>query len=65
VSGLIDDAGYAPVDLGGVNDCGVMEAPRRAGAVYGEEYPLPDAAGVVEAVRSGRAIPSTPQYGEG
>ena len=25
---LIRDAGYEPVDLGGVDDCAVMEAPR-------------------------------------
>jgi predicted dinucleotide-binding enzyme len=64
VSSLLDDAGYQPVDLGGVDDCGVMEAPRRAGAVYGEEYRRSDAAEVVEAVRSGRAIPPTPEYEE-
>jgi predicted dinucleotide-binding enzyme len=29
VAGLIDDAGFAPVDLGGTADCAVMEAPRR------------------------------------
>jgi 8-hydroxy-5-deazaflavin:NADPH oxidoreductase len=37
VAGLIDDAGFAPVDMGGVADAAPMEAPRRAGAVYGEE----------------------------
>jgi 8-hydroxy-5-deazaflavin:NADPH oxidoreductase len=40
----------------------VMEAPRRAGAVYGEEYRREDALAVVEAVRAGRPIPPTPQY---
>jgi predicted dinucleotide-binding enzyme len=37
VAGLVDDAGFQPVDLGGSASCAVMEAPRRAGAVYGEE----------------------------
>ena len=62
VAGLIEDAGFAPVDLGGTAGCTVMEAPRRPGAVYGEEYRLPDATAVVEAVRAGRPIPPTPQY---
>jgi hypothetical protein len=39
-----------------------MEAPRRPGAVYDEEYRLPDAQLVVEAVRDGRPIPRTPRY---
>jgi len=63
VSGLIGDAGYVAVDLGGTEHCAVMEAPRREGAVYGEEYRLPDARAVVEAVRAGRPIPPTPSYG--
>jgi 8-hydroxy-5-deazaflavin:NADPH oxidoreductase len=62
VAGLIDDAGFAPVDLGGTADCAVMEAPRRPGAVYGEEYRLADAQAVTEAVRERRAIPPTPRY---
>jgi len=62
VAGLIEDAGFVPVDLGGTAGCAVMEAPRRAGAVYGEEYRPADAAAVVEAVRDGRAIPPAPQY---
>jgi 8-hydroxy-5-deazaflavin:NADPH oxidoreductase len=37
VAGLIDDAGFTPVDMGGIADAAPMEAPRRAGAVYGEE----------------------------
>jgi predicted dinucleotide-binding enzyme len=37
VGGLIDDAGFTPVDLGAIADAAPMEAPRRAGAVYGEE----------------------------
>jgi 8-hydroxy-5-deazaflavin:NADPH oxidoreductase len=63
VADLIRDAGYEPVDLGGTDGCAVMEAPRRDGAVYGEEYRLPEAEQVVEAVRAGRPIPPTPGYG--
>jgi 8-hydroxy-5-deazaflavin:NADPH oxidoreductase len=62
VAGLIEDAGFAPVDLGGTAGCAVMEAPRRPGAVYGEEYRAADAQAVVEAVRDGRPIPPAPQY---
>jgi predicted dinucleotide-binding enzyme len=62
VMGLISDAGYAPVDLGSNADAAVMEAPRRPGAVYGEEYRLPDAEPVVKAVKAGREIPPTPSY---
>jgi 8-hydroxy-5-deazaflavin:NADPH oxidoreductase len=63
VMGLIADAGYAPVDLGGIAECDVMEMPRRPGAVYGEEYRLPDAEKVVAAVKAGEEIPPTPSYG--
>jgi predicted dinucleotide-binding enzyme len=63
VAGLIEDMGYVPVDLGGTATCGVMEAPRRHGAVYGEEYRAADAGAVVHAVREGREIPPTPAYG--
>ena len=62
VAGLIEDTGFVPVDLGDIASCAVMEAPRRPGAVYGEEYRLADAKKVVDAVRAGRAIPPTPQY---
>ncbi len=62
VAGLIEDAGFAPVDFGGTAGCAVMEAPRRPGAVYGEEYHLADATAVVDAVRAGRPIPATPHY---
>jgi 8-hydroxy-5-deazaflavin:NADPH oxidoreductase len=62
VSDLIESMGYQPVDLGGTAGCEVMEAPRRPGAVYGEEYRLPDALAVAEAVTSGRPIPPTPSY---
>jgi 8-hydroxy-5-deazaflavin:NADPH oxidoreductase len=43
VSGLIEDSGFAPFDLGGLADAAVMEAPRRQGAVYGEEFHYADA----------------------
>jgi predicted dinucleotide-binding enzyme len=36
VAGLIDDAGFIPVDMGGTAAAGPMEAPRRPGAVYHE-----------------------------
>jgi 8-hydroxy-5-deazaflavin:NADPH oxidoreductase len=62
VMGLIADAGYAPVDVGTNADAAVMEAPRRPGAVYGEEYRLPDAEKVVEAVAAGKEIPPPPSY---
>jgi hypothetical protein len=39
-----------------------MEAPRREGAVYGEEYREAEARAAVEAVRAGRPIPPTPVY---
>lgn len=63
VAGLIEDAGFLPVDLGGTAACAVMEAPRRPGSVYGEEYRAADAAAVVQALRAGRQIPPTPRYG--
>jgi 8-hydroxy-5-deazaflavin:NADPH oxidoreductase len=62
VSDVIGAMGYQPVDLGGTADCEVMEAPRRPGAVYGEEYRLPDALAVVEAVKAGAPIPPAPTY---
>jgi predicted dinucleotide-binding enzyme len=62
VMGLIADAGYAPVDVGTNADAAVMESPQRPGAAYGEEYRLPDAEKVVEAVRAGEEIPPTPVY---
>lgn len=62
VAQLIEEMRYVPVELGGTRDCAVMEAPRRSGAVYGEEYRLPEALAVVEAVRAGRPIPPTPVY---
>jgi 8-hydroxy-5-deazaflavin:NADPH oxidoreductase len=49
VSKLIDDAGFAPVDVGGLADASVMEAPRRDGAVYGEEFTEQEAREFLEA----------------
>jgi hypothetical protein len=63
VAGLIRDAGFEPADVGGLADASVMEAPRREGSVYGEEYRPADARAVVEAVRAGRPIPPAPSYG--
>ena len=63
VAGLIEDAGFLPVDVGGTADAAVMESPRRPGAVYGEEYRAEDAQAVVDAVKQGRPIPPTPVYG--
>ena len=37
VGQLIDDGGFTPVDVGGLDEATPMEAPRRDGAVYGEE----------------------------
>jgi len=65
VSGLIEDAGFVAVDVGGTADCSVMEAPRRPGAVYGEQYRLADALAVVEALHAGQPIPPTPRYADG
>jgi 8-hydroxy-5-deazaflavin:NADPH oxidoreductase len=62
VAGLITDSGFVPVDLGGTADAAVMEAPRRPGAVYGEEYRERDAQAVVAAVRAGQPLPPTPSY---
>jgi hypothetical protein len=62
VAKLIEDAGFAAVDLGSNADAAVMEAPRRPGSVYGEEYRLPEARAVAEAVHQGHEIPPTPHY---
>jgi predicted dinucleotide-binding enzyme len=62
VAQLIEDAGYIPVDFGGTKTCQLMEAPRRKGAVYGEEYRESDAAEVIAALRHGRPIPPLPKY---
>jgi len=52
VSGLIDDAGFTPVDMGGTVDAAPMEAPRREGAVYGEELHERDARDFVARMRT-------------
>jgi 8-hydroxy-5-deazaflavin:NADPH oxidoreductase len=52
VAGLIDDAGFTPVDIGGTADAAPMEAPRRAGAVYGEEVHEDEARAFVARLRS-------------
>jgi predicted dinucleotide-binding enzyme len=52
VAGLIDDAGFTPVDMGGSADAAPMEAPRRPGAVYGEEVHEPEARAFVAKLRS-------------
>jgi 8-hydroxy-5-deazaflavin:NADPH oxidoreductase len=62
VAALIEDAGFDPVDAGTSAESAILEAPRRPGAVYGEEYRLPDARAAVEAARAGRPIPPTPAY---
>jgi 8-hydroxy-5-deazaflavin:NADPH oxidoreductase len=62
VAKLIDDAGFAAVDLGPNAVAAVMEAPRRPGSVYGEEYRLPEARAVADAVLQDHQIPPTPQY---
>jgi 8-hydroxy-5-deazaflavin:NADPH oxidoreductase len=62
VMGLITDAGYVAVDLGGTADAAVIEAPGGPGTVYGEEYRLPEAEKVVDAVKAGNEIPPTPSY---
>jgi predicted dinucleotide-binding enzyme len=61
VSGLIEEIGFAPVDVGGLDET-VADAPRRDGAVYGEEYRPPEAAEVVAALQAGERIPPTPDY---
>lgn len=62
VAALIVDAGFAPADLGSLADAAPMEAPRRPGALYGEEYRPAQAAEAIEALRAGRPIPPAPQY---
>jgi 8-hydroxy-5-deazaflavin:NADPH oxidoreductase len=52
VAGLIADAGFTPVDMGGTADAAPMEAPRRPGAVYGEEVHEQEALAFVANLRS-------------
>jgi len=62
VSELIADAGFDPIDVGIAAESTILEAPRRPGAVYGEEYRLAEARAAVEAARAGRPIPPAPAY---
>jgi 8-hydroxy-5-deazaflavin:NADPH oxidoreductase len=64
VAGLIEDMGYVPIDLGGTKTRTAMEAPRRPGAAYAEEYRAADVQAVVDAVRTGEPIPQTPKYAD-
>ena len=50
---FVGDVGLVPVRLGGLADSALLEAPRRPGAVYGEEYAPDDARRVAAAVRAG------------
>jgi predicted dinucleotide-binding enzyme len=52
VAGLIDDAGFAPIDVGGTADAAPMEPPPRQGAVYGEEVHEDEARALVERLRA-------------
>jgi predicted dinucleotide-binding enzyme len=52
VKKLIRDIGFAQVDAGGLADAAVMEAPRREGAVYGEELNKSEALEFLEAQRA-------------
>jgi predicted dinucleotide-binding enzyme len=52
VAGLVRDIGFAPVDVGGWAEVSIMEAPRRDGAVYGEEYSGEDGLRIAAALGS-------------
>jgi predicted dinucleotide-binding enzyme len=64
VARLIEDIGFVPVDVGRLSDAAPMEAPRRPGAVYGEEYRKADAAAYLEAIRGNRPPPPLPRYAD-
>jgi predicted dinucleotide-binding enzyme len=51
VAGLVEDAGFTPVDMGALADAAPMEPPRRTGAVYGEEYHEAEARAFVAGLR--------------
>src|SRR3954466_11342000 len=53
VKKLIREIGFAQVDAGGTADAAIMEAPRREGAVYGEELNKSEALEFLEKARSG------------
>jgi len=59
VEPLIASVGFVPIFVGGPADSALMEAPRRPGAVYGEEYTPDDAVRAVEAYR--RGVPIQPR----
>jgi predicted dinucleotide-binding enzyme len=46
---LVRDAGFEPIDLGGWATIALLEAPRRPGAAYGEEYDPQAARRIAEA----------------
>jgi len=58
VAGLIEAIGFAPADVGGWAEVWIMEAPRRAGSVYGEEYRPETARRIAAAVRDDPALAS-------
>ena len=53
VARFIAVCGFEPVDVGGWSEVWIMEAPRRPGAVYGEEYRASEARLIAEAVKTG------------
>jgi 8-hydroxy-5-deazaflavin:NADPH oxidoreductase len=48
---VVRAAGFHAVDIGGWQQVPLMEAPRRPGAVYGEEYTLANAIKIADAAR--------------
>jgi 8-hydroxy-5-deazaflavin:NADPH oxidoreductase len=64
VARLIEDAGFVAADLGSAADSRPMEAPRRPGALYGEEYRAEDARAAVAALRAGQPLPPVPSYAD-
>lgn len=54
---LIGAVGFVPVYVGGPAESEMMEAPRRTGAAYGEEYTPEGARAAVEAFHAQRPIP--------
>ena len=53
VADLIRGVGFEPVDVGGWGEVWIMEAPRRPGAVYGEEYHPAEARRIAEVLKEG------------
>lgn len=58
VAGLIEAIGFAPADVGGWGEVWIMEAPRRPGSVYGEEYRPEAARRIAAAVRDDPTLAS-------